>query len=55
MVSVNNSVRTSSNLLSWPLAGMLDFERRECDLRYTIIISLESSKGRGTGGDKWGT
>ena len=28
---------------------MLDFERRGCDLRYTIIISFESSKGTGTG------
>ena len=28
---------------------MLDFERWECDLRYTIIISFESSKGTGTG------
>ena len=28
---------------------MLDFERRGCDLRYTIIISFESSNGTGTG------
>ena len=28
---------------------MLDFERRGCHLRYTIIISFESSKGTGIG------
>ena len=28
---------------------MLDFERRGCVLRYTIIITFESSKGTGTG------
>ena len=28
---------------------MLDFERRGCDLRYTIIISFKSTKGTGTG------
>ena len=28
---------------------MLEFERRGCDLRYTIISSFESSKGTGTG------
>ena len=28
---------------------MLDFERRGCELRYTIIISFESNKGTGTG------
>ena len=28
---------------------MLDFERRGCFLRYSIIISFESSKGTGTG------
>ena len=28
---------------------MLDYERRGCELRYTIIISFESNKGTGTG------
>ena len=28
---------------------MLDFERGGRDLRYTVIISFESSKGTGTG------
>ena len=28
---------------------MFDFERRGCDLRHTIIISFESSKGTCTG------
>ena len=47
--SYPNFLTTHVNKKSYPHAGMLDFETRGCDLRYTIIISFESSKGTGTG------
>ena len=48
-----NFLTTHVNKKSYPRAGTLDFERRGCDLRYTIIISFESSKGTGTGETNW--